>query len=126
MIKKLDKDSKIIGNNIRRIREEKNMTLRDLGNKVNIAFSNLARYERGEVKMIPISMIKQLASALDVPINEITKGSIFQNTNDYDNNDIFNIPKDERELNKIINYCICLLKEKGATDDEIKELLKRK
>ncbi|ACL70840.1 helix-turn-helix domain-containing protein [Halothermothrix orenii] len=36
------------GQKLRKLRKEKNLTLRELGNKLNLSFSLLAMYERGE------------------------------------------------------------------------------
>ncbi len=41
-------DLKLIGNRLKEVREELNLTLRELGEKLNSSFSSLGSYERGE------------------------------------------------------------------------------
>ena len=67
----------ILGKNIHNIRFEKNMSLRDLAQKADINLSILRRFEAGEQSGLTLRHYVQIADALGVSIEEITKGIEF-------------------------------------------------
>ncbi len=66
MIKESDKIAlKKFGNNLRRLREEKGLTLRELSSSCNIDYSNILKIEQGKIN-ITLTTIIDLASALEL------------------------------------------------------------
>lgn len=59
-----------IGNRLKDIRKKLNLSLRDLGSKLNTAFSSLASYERGE-KLIQVDTLISLCKLSDTSIDYI-------------------------------------------------------
>lgn len=59
-----------IGENIRNIRKKKNLTLKDLGNIINLSEQAIGQYERGE-RQPNISILNKIAIALDVSIIDL-------------------------------------------------------
>lgn len=57
-----------IGEQIKNARKMKNMTQRQLAEKINKAFSSIQKYELG-ITQPPIDVIKDIATALEVPIS---------------------------------------------------------
>jgi transcriptional regulator with XRE-family HTH domain len=62
---KPDPRLKEFGKNLKRIRTEKKLSLRELSQNCNIDFSDIGKYERGEVNATYITII-ELANALEV------------------------------------------------------------
>ena len=58
---------KQIGNNIRRIRKEKNLTMQDLSFQSEIDYRQIGRIERGEINTTIISLLR-IANAFNVEI----------------------------------------------------------
>lgn len=56
------------GLKIRDIREKNNDTLEELAKKLNMSFSNLGKYERGERKITP-ELLEQIAHVYDIPVS---------------------------------------------------------
>jgi repressor LexA len=61
-----------IGSNIKRIRNQKNMTLEELAAKVGVSRQTLSRYETGIIPNISPSRIESLAAALATTPAELT------------------------------------------------------
>lgn len=77
-------NEKEIGNRIKEVREQKNMTLQDIADKVGIARSTVQRYESGLIKKIKLPVIQAIANALSVNPSWLIGKS-----------DTINIPKSE-------------------------------
>lgn len=60
---------KDLGEKIREIREEKKMTLRQLGNLVDMDYSYIGKIERGKVSSPSIETLQKIADALQVDIS---------------------------------------------------------
>lgn len=60
--------NEIIGNRIKKLREENNYTQKALADKVHTSKQNLSRYENGDVQ-VPLQMIKEFAIIFDVSID---------------------------------------------------------
>ncbi len=63
-----DINLELIGNRLKEIRQELNLSLRELGEKLNTAFSSLASYERGECLIqsdILISLCRESNYSID-------------------------------------------------------------
>lgn len=56
------------GNRIRELRENKKDTLEDLAKKLNMSWSTLGKYERGERRITP-ELLEQIAKVYDTPIS---------------------------------------------------------
>lgn len=73
MNKTEDKDIlKKIGDNLKKIRSGKDLSLRDLAALCAIDHSDIAKIERGEKNATMLTM-NQLAEALDIPLYELFK-----------------------------------------------------
>lgn len=58
------------GDNIRRIRKHRKLTLKELGEGVGLSEQAIGQYERGE-RTISIEILKKIAFALDVNLSEL-------------------------------------------------------
>ena len=67
----------ILGKNIHNIRFKKNMSLKNLAQKAGISLSILRRFEAGEQSGLTLRHYVQIADALGVSLEEITKGIEF-------------------------------------------------
>jgi transcriptional regulator with XRE-family HTH domain len=56
------------GKRIRSLRESRKDTLEDLAEKLNMTWSSLGKYERGERKITP-ELLEQIAKIYDVPFS---------------------------------------------------------
>lgn len=65
------KSGEEFGENIRKVRERKGFTLKELGAKSELSQSYLSDVERGNVKSPGIDVIKRIAEALEVSIDEL-------------------------------------------------------
>lgn len=63
-----------VGERIKRMREEKNMTQLELAKKINTSKQNISRYEKGVVETIPIRKLEAIAYALDTTYEYLTTG----------------------------------------------------
>jgi transcriptional regulator with XRE-family HTH domain len=70
-----------IGENIKKLRELKNLTREDLAQKLKMSLSNYSKIERGEIDLT-ISRAQQIAKVLDVEISNILN---------FDASQVFNI-----------------------------------
>ena len=83
-------DMQKIGNNISRLRKQKQMTQLELADKLNISYQAVSNWERG-ISMPDISKLGELSELFDVSIDEIlenkriSKNSIFR-SNRFDKN----------------------------------------
>jgi transcriptional regulator with XRE-family HTH domain len=59
-----------MGERLRYIRVERNMSLKELGARVGVAYQQIQKYETGQNTMT-VPAMKQIASALEVPACEI-------------------------------------------------------
>ena len=73
--------------NVRRIRQMKGMTLRQLARESNLSLSYLSNYENGKVN-ITISSLRKIAEAIGVPVSDLLTDS--------QENDVVIVPRDER------------------------------
>lgn len=65
----------IIGNNIKRIREEKKISRNELAEKIHITVQAISQYEN--CKRLPNDdILNKIAAALDISINELTKETL--------------------------------------------------
>lgn len=62
-----------IGNNIKKYRKEKNLTLKELAEKVELTEATVQKYEAGNIKKIDIEMLKKLSDALGVLPEHLTE-----------------------------------------------------
>ena len=71
MIRESDKDNlKLLGANIKRLREAKNLSLRDMSYACTIDHSKIAKIEKGQIN-ITFTTILQIAEALEIHPSEI-------------------------------------------------------
>lgn len=66
-------DQEKIGNLIKKLREENNLTQKDLAEKLNVTYQAVSKWENG--KNIPdIGVLKQISEEFDINIDEILNG----------------------------------------------------
>ncbi|MBR4162914.1 MAG: helix-turn-helix transcriptional regulator, partial [Solobacterium sp.] len=83
-------DSKKTGQFIRKKRTEKNMTQKQLSEKMHVTVSAISQYENG--KRIPdISVMEILCENLDISLTELIHGEEMQE-------------QDEKEIREIIHF----------------------
>ncbi len=59
-----------LGENVRKIREEKNLSQEELSFRTEISRNQIGRIERGEINT-GISTLYEIATGLDIPINKL-------------------------------------------------------
>lgn len=64
------------GENIRKLRKQKELTLKQLGNIVHLSEQAIGQYERGE-RIPNITILQQIANALNVDVNQLTESNYF-------------------------------------------------
>jgi transcriptional regulator with XRE-family HTH domain len=74
-----------IGENIKKLRELKNITREKMTCELNMSLSNYSKIERGEIDL-SVSRLQNIANALDVEISSILN---------FDTTEIFNIHKNK-------------------------------
>lgn len=70
------------GQQVRRLRAEQSLSLRELGRRSGISEATLSRIENGRVKNIAASTLEAIASALDVPTLTLTNPAILESAVD--------------------------------------------
>jgi transcriptional regulator with XRE-family HTH domain len=60
---------KEIGNNVRRLRNEKNLTMEQVANEAEIEYRQLGRIERGETNSTIVSLLR-ISQVLKVEVSE--------------------------------------------------------
>ena len=73
-------DSKKIGNFIRELRKEKNLTQKQLAEKINITDKAISKWERG-LSFPDITMLNVLCKELNVSVEELLNGEKSKNEN---------------------------------------------
>ena len=63
--------NRLVGLRIRAERQNKNLTLKELGALVGISESTTQRYEKGQIKSVDINIIKKFSDALEVPTERL-------------------------------------------------------
>ncbi len=54
-----------IGKRIRMLREDRNLTLKEIANIIGVSEATFSRYESGHIENIPLSKIEKIAKALN-------------------------------------------------------------
>lgn len=62
-----------VGNNIKKYRKEKDMTLKELAEKVELTEATIQKYEAGNIKKIDVEMLKKISDALEVLPENLTE-----------------------------------------------------
>lgn len=60
--------------NVKRLRKENGLTLRELAKKANLAYGAIGNIERGVIKDPHISTVIKLAKAFNISIDELIGG----------------------------------------------------
>lgn len=77
-----------IGENIRKLRKLRGLTLKQLGSKIGVSEQAVGQYERGD-RQLKAEMLPTIAAALDVDILELTTVSNTIETLDFNINKVF-------------------------------------
>ena len=83
-------DFKVVGNRIKSLRKQKDLTQEGLAKKMSLSVAYLSRVERG-ISHISLKRLTEIAEILGVPISYLLSGSI-ETSNDYlvqDFNNVF-------------------------------------
>ena len=102
-----------IGNFIRSLRKEKNLTQKELADKLNITDRAISRWERG-IGCPDISLLEELSKILDITILELLKGEHLEEKKEPTNINLIESIKFGKEntlfkIKKISNYFIIIL-----------------
>lgn len=62
-----------VGNNIKKYRKEKELTLKELAAKINLTEATVQKYESGNIKKIDVEMLKKISDALGVLPENLTE-----------------------------------------------------
>lgn len=62
-----------VGNNIKKYRKEKEMTLKELAEKISLTEATVQKYESGNIKKIDVEMLKKISDALGVLPENLTE-----------------------------------------------------
>lgn len=62
-----------VGNNIKKCRKEKGLTLKELADKIGLTEATVQKYEAGNIKKIDVEMLKKIADALEVLPENLTE-----------------------------------------------------
>lgn len=62
-----------VGNNIKKYRKEKDLTLKELAEKVELTEATIQKYEAGSIKTIDVQMLKKISDALGVLPENLTE-----------------------------------------------------
>lgn len=62
-----------VGNNIKKYRKEKDLTLKDLADRIGVTEATAQKYESGNIKTISAEMLKKISDALGVLPENITE-----------------------------------------------------
>lgn len=63
--------NKQIGNRIKNLRKNANLTLLDLANKVGLSEGNVQRYESGNITNVSVAILEKFANALNTTTAEL-------------------------------------------------------
>ena len=69
--------TEILAENFRNIRQQKNISLKDLSKKLNLDIDMLENFEQGKATTLWLPDHIKIASALGVSYKEFTKGIVF-------------------------------------------------
>ena len=61
----------ILGNNLRKLRKQQGLTLKDMAQHLDITFSVYQKYEAGNVKNVNIKIVEECAKILNVSPAEL-------------------------------------------------------
>ena len=86
----------IIGQRIRELRKRRNMTLRDLATELDIPFTTLGNYERGD-RQPDLDLLISIADFFGVTMDYLTRGDKFTNL------DEFNAIEYTKDLDKLLS-----------------------
>jgi repressor LexA len=74
----VNKDSKLfyfaVGNNIKKYRKNRNLSLQALGEKVGVTKKTISRYENGEIK-VDMSRLADIATAMNLDVSKLLDGT---------------------------------------------------
>lgn len=106
-----------VGENIRRIRKEKKISAKELGEKIGCSGNAILLYERNERK-VTVEMLNEISNALEVKPNDLydSIGSYFDDT--------LNVNQIKKDLNKAesISKILEFYDYKLYTEDDFNEL----
>lgn len=115
------KSEKAIGENIRKIRKSKKMTMKELGEKIGVSEQAIGNYERGD-REPTIDVLIKISDALEVSLFDILGDKIDKkqvallvNYLNKTNEEMRNTYEKQIEINKKINSCY--VKENKALKD---------
>ncbi|UFH66256.1 helix-turn-helix domain-containing protein [Clostridium cadaveris] len=91
-----------IGQSIRKIRKDKKLTLKQVGNKLGMSEQAIGQYERGE-RQVAAGMLNKIADALDVPVSKLLEDDTINLTNSENANTYIDLVIGMPELIPLVN-----------------------
>lgn len=116
-------DSKEIGKRIKQSREAADMSLNDVGKKLNLNKSTILRYENGEMAKVKAPIIEQLAAVLRVSPHYLMGWSDNPQTENCCTIDDTPISNNEMDLIRIFRQ-LDLLGQNAVVNEALSELKK--
>lgn len=115
-----------VGANIRKFREEQDMTIEELAKKLGMSQPNLSKIERGEPKKVDYVLLEKIAIALNVSKEDITGWGIKEEKHEQRYDKAFEnyaklSPNNQKIVNNVINS---LLHDTNASSTE-EEILRK-
>lgn len=105
-------DMMLIGKRIKERREQLNMSADELAAEIGVHKATIHRYENGDFKSVKLPIIESIAKIL-----EVSPAWIIGKT-DNPKPEVYPIPeRDRREITKIIDATLDLLRQEGLTLD---------
>lgn len=69
------------GNNVKKYRKERDLTLKELAEKIGLTEATVQKYEAGNIKKIDVEMLKKISDALRVAPEQLTGWGDNENKN---------------------------------------------
>ncbi|GAB0170513.1 helix-turn-helix transcriptional regulator [Lysinibacillus sp. CTST325] len=88
----------MVGEEIRRLRKEKGMTLKQLANNIDLSHTYLSQIELGD-RNVSLEMLSKLASVL-----EVSKLHLYRAAGVLDETDILEIVNENKRLREALNF----------------------
>jgi transcriptional regulator with XRE-family HTH domain len=118
----------MLGDNIRRIREEKNIHQKELAKLANITNEYLNRIEKGKNKNPSTKVLKSIAEALNIPVENLYKEDKVEKTSIeealkqiYDKNKDLNNSLTNQTISDLLEHGY--IKSDGSMDKEVQKLI---
>ena len=101
-----------VGSNIKKYRKQAGMSGSQLGERIGISQSNIARYENGGVKYVSMDILEKIAGVLSCKVTDLTAGD-----------DRYEIPSTSKEKRKPSNDDYLILEKYHSLDPDLRNIV---